>query len=66
MELQGYQDVWEYKKVKIGPFWFTRKVLKEKTENRLAEERAQEISELQPEVDEVHTQQLPHDQYCLP
>jgi len=65
MELQDYQDVWEYKRVKIGPIWFTRKVLKEKTENRLAEERAKEISELQPELDEVQTQPTPYDRYRL-
>lgn len=53
MELQEYQDVWEYKQIKIGPFWFTKKVLKEKPEHRLAEQRANEMSELLPQLDEV-------------
>ncbi len=55
MDLQDYQDVWEYKKVKIGPFWFTRKVLKEKAEHRLADQRANEMSEALPELDEVNS-----------
>ncbi len=53
MELQEYQDVWEYKQVKIGPLWFTRKVLKKQAEHHLAEQRANEMSELLPELDEV-------------
>eukprot|EP00282_Hemiselmis_andersenii_P030168 CAMPEP_0169478536 /NCGR_PEP_ID=MMETSP1042-20121227/28521_1 /TAXON_ID=464988 /ORGANISM="Hemiselmis andersenii, Strain CCMP1180" /LENGTH=135 /DNA_ID=CAMNT_0009592997 /DNA_START=188 /DNA_END=592 /DNA_ORIENTATION=- len=52
IKLQNYQDIWEYKKVRWGPFWYTKKVQKPTVANTLKDERAGGMA-LDPDADEI-------------
>eukprot|EP00961_Rhodomonas_salina_P194060 2619957-Rhodomonas_salina.2 len=53
------EQIWEYKKVKVGPFTYTKKVPKASVESQLKEERGAMMAELDPEAFKVPEEQPP-------
>ena len=52
LKLQNYNDIYEYKRVRWGPFWWTKKVLKKNVQDTLTAERCAEMSALDPSADQ--------------
>lgn len=52
-KLQSYTEVYEYKKVRIGPFSYMKKVPKSTLASELKDERAALIGELDPDADPI-------------